>query len=405
MKGLNRKICLLTLWFTILAIPAALLGDAEQILFRLAQRCKESGSDSVLILRNGKPLFEYRSSLYWEPMETMSITKSISALAIGLLLYDGAIDSVDTPVYTFFPEWNQGLKKTITVRHLLANTSGLQAEGNTDEIYYADNIVRFALCAELTYVPGTYYYYNNKAINLISGIVKSVTGKSLSEFLTLRLFGPLGLQNVSWLCDGANNDYAMAHLIINAPDLCKIGGMLAQGGTWCGKRYLDPSFIDLLCKPVSSFDPYCGHLWWTDYYNVEAYWDDELLDQYVEADINPDYISNLRRLQGRIVNLNGRTTTPSGCNFFNTQMIELLGGMEAADKFFIHIKERGVPFARWRVGALKSFSARGSGGQQLIVIPDKKVVAVRLSHVRKGCWDPFHDFGALVDELAYRMGS
>jgi len=382
-------------------------GSVEEILQRLTCRCRDSQSDSVLVTQNGRVIFEYRSDPYWQPIDTSSITKSIVALAIGMLIDEERIASIDEPVYHFFPEWDQGRKRDITIRHLLNNTSGLQSGCTDEEIYRTSSIIQLALCAELTSTPGTCYFSNNKAINLLTGIVKRASGRSLSEYLAVKMFAPMGIDNVSWLSDPCGNEYAMSHMIITAPDLVKIGEMLVNGGLYCGRRIVSKCWIDLLTCPGQHIEPFCGMLWWMDYYNVECWWDDALLQQYGYAGISPQFVGALRSLNGRVMDMNGCVRTPWGSNFFNGETVDLLGGNECAESFMWQVRQQGYPVARWRAGSMKSFSARGYLGQQLIIFPGRKIVAVRQTRSRgvdDDQVDLFHDFGALVEELSYKMG-
>lgn len=85
----------------------------------------------------------------------------------------GKLTSIDEPVHAFFPEWRQGRKRDITVRMLMEHTSGLQnVPMTTLEIYPSPDFVQLALCAELDAEPGTTFAYNNKAVNLLAGIVE-----------------------------------------------------------------------------------------------------------------------------------------------------------------------------------------------------------------------------------------
>ena len=334
-------------------------ANVESVLFRIAERSRQSKSDSVLVMHHDKVIFQYHSGACWQPLEARSMTESVAALAIGLLINEGKLASVDVPVYQFYPEWDQGNKRLITIRHLLAQTSGLQGDNSTDEIYRACNIIQLALCAELSTLPGSQFCYNNKAINLISGIVKKISGSSLHEYLASRLFAPLGIENVSWLSDSSGNDYAMAHMIITAPDLAKIGRLIGSQGFGCGRSILSKSWIDLISQPSQCYDPYYGLAWWIDYYNVECYWDDCLLEAYVNGGVSEAFVQRLRSLQGRIVHINGRTTTPVGRNIFSPEVISLLGGQECADSFYQQVHRLQLPFARWRVGCVKSIAAQG----------------------------------------------
>src|SRR5437763_1513601 len=64
----------------------------------------DSKSDAVLVFRHGKPIFQYPATLPDAPMPLRSITKSVVSLAIGLLLDDKKIASLDSPLSTWFPE-------------------------------------------------------------------------------------------------------------------------------------------------------------------------------------------------------------------------------------------------------------------------------------------------------------
>jgi hypothetical protein len=406
MRGLFVRSFALLFWIGSFFATLSVNANLESISCRMAQRARESHSDSVLIMHCNRPIFEYHSGESWKPLETMSITQSIATLAIGLMIEERKLASVDVPVYHFYPEWDQGNKKLITIRHLLNHTSGLQAETSPDEIYRTEDIIQLALCAELSTQPGTHYFYNNKAINLIAGIVKKATGYHLSEYLTFRLFTPLGIENISLLSDKAGNNYVMAHMIMTAPDLAKIGQMIGSQGMWCGKRILSQEWINFMSQPGQCFDPFCGLSWWMDYYNYQCYWDDSILQEYQNAGVSPEFIKRLDSLQGRIIDINGFTKCSKNSNIFSEELIGILGGQESADCFYNQVRRLQLPFARWKIGCLKFLSARSCSGQQLIIMPSKHLVAVRQSRVGGKLEieaDPFHDFGALVEELAYRV--
>jgi CubicO group peptidase (beta-lactamase class C family) len=102
----------------------------------------------------------------------------VVSLAFGRLLATGKLASVDEPVHTWYPEWRQGKKRAITIRHLLTQTSGIQADKMTgSEVHGSPDLVQLALCAELADDPGAKFFYNNKASNLLAGLVRRISGK------------------------------------------------------------------------------------------------------------------------------------------------------------------------------------------------------------------------------------
>ncbi len=103
----------------------------------------------------------------------MSCTKSIVGLSVACMLNDRLIDSLDVPVAQYYPEWRQGQKQLITLRHLVNMTTGIQNNPNASiEIHPSPDFVQLALTAELSSKPGEVWSYNNKSLNLMAGIIK-----------------------------------------------------------------------------------------------------------------------------------------------------------------------------------------------------------------------------------------
>lgn len=354
-------------------------GSVEEVLTTISERAFESNSDAVLVMHKGN-FISVDGDRRMEPIDTRSITKSFVGLAVGLLMQDGKLSSIETPVYCFFPEWKQGNKKLVTIRHLLNHTSGMETEVNIEELYQFPDAVRMALACELCHPPDTRFVYNNVAVNLLAGIVERATGMSVHCYLKRQLFDPLCITSDSWLCDNVGNNYGMSHLSINAVDLAKVGVLLANDGCWNGRRILAKEWIDYMKVPTQSFTPFYGSLWWLGYYSMNIHWDSELLDQYDAAGIPCEYILALQSLQGRVLVFEGHVCYGNFLQQCVPQLMPYFGSSEAVYNFFATIESKGLPIGRWKVGALKSISARGYLGQQLIIFPAEKVVAVRLSN-------------------------
>ena len=121
-----------------------------------------------------------------------SITKIFSGIAIGILIDQKKIENPEIKVSTYFEEWKTDPQKDkITIRHLLQHVSGLQANKGSQDIYPQSDFVEYALQGNVSSKPGVDFFYNNKALNLISGIVYKITEKSLEHFISENLFQPL----------------------------------------------------------------------------------------------------------------------------------------------------------------------------------------------------------------------
>jgi CubicO group peptidase (beta-lactamase class C family) len=167
-------------------LPPATNSALQQLL----ERGRQTSSDAVLVWKDGREIGHYyRGDHAPRPIELMSVTKSVVALGIGQLLDQGKIQSLQQPVADFYPEWRQGRKRAITVRMLMDHTSGLQNVPRADvEIHPAPDAIQLALAAELSSAPGAAASYNNKAVNLLAGIIEKASGQPMDVFFRDGLF-------------------------------------------------------------------------------------------------------------------------------------------------------------------------------------------------------------------------
>ncbi|TAL41474.1 MAG: class A beta-lactamase-related serine hydrolase, partial [Chitinophagaceae bacterium] len=108
---------------------------------------------ALAVIRNDSLLFEK----YWEGYNdssksgSFSVAKSITSLAIGIALKEGKIRSLDQPVGDFLPEFKEGMKAKVTIRHLLTMSSGSNWDESyadplsvTTELYYGNDVYKTA---------------------------------------------------------------------------------------------------------------------------------------------------------------------------------------------------------------------------------------------------------------------
>ena len=68
--------------------------------------------------------------------------------------------------------------------------------------------MKLALDATMSDAPGTRFSYNNKAANLLAGLVEKAAGRKLDDFLKQRLFTPMEITDFKWQRDLAGNRMA-----------------------------------------------------------------------------------------------------------------------------------------------------------------------------------------------------
>jgi CubicO group peptidase (beta-lactamase class C family) len=234
-----------------------------------------------------------------------SMTKPITAVAV-LMLYEEGRFHLDDPVSRFLPEFanprvftavdSQGAlvtepaKEPITIRHLLTHTAGLgyvfdastplgrayNAVPLTPERTLAD-VVRAIASVPLYFQPGAGWRYSY-ADDVLGRLVEVVSGMPFERFLQARLFDPLGMthtgftvpqsqltllatvyrhtasgdlepSDLSALGSPADPDRwpsGGGGLMSTAGDYLRFAQMLANGGSFEGRRYLSPVTVGLM---------------------------------------------------------------------------------------------------------------------------------------------------------------
>ena len=183
--------------------------------------------------------------------EIYSLSKSFCSTAIGFLCDDGKL-SVEDRIVDLFPE---KLPETVSdnlaamrVRHVLSMNTG-HAECVMPQMIRSDDAVGTFLAQPVPFQPGTHFAYNTGATCLLSCIVEKLSGMKLIDFLTWRLFLPLGITNVRWnqVPSGQNEGGVGIH--VSSDDILKFGRLYLAGGLWNGKRLLSESWV----KDATSF--------------------------------------------------------------------------------------------------------------------------------------------------------
>ncbi len=215
-------------------------------VLRLIDELERGGLDphALTIARAGQVLFRGA----WQPWSleapslVYSVSKTFTATAIGLLEADGLID-VEAPVDRYLGGDNP---YGLTVRHLLTMNTG-HSRDQTAALPFS---IPAVLESPRDYAPGSHFAYNSPASYALSAIATAVGGRSLTDLLQERLFGPLGIGRRWWIpLDGIDQGFSGLHLDID--DMTRMGIALADGGRFGGRQVIPQSFIREATKPWS----------------------------------------------------------------------------------------------------------------------------------------------------------
>jgi CubicO group peptidase (beta-lactamase class C family) len=169
------------------------------------------------------------------------MAKSIIALAIGIALSERHIASLDDPAERYAPGLRGTLYGGTAIRNLLRMASGakyLQTYDHTgDTRRFAQESARAGievaarLVTERSHPEGTRFAYASPEASMLAAVVRGATGESVSEYLTRRLWQPLGAETSAlWRADRTGLEVAQAHFNATLRDYARLGMLLAADG-------------------------------------------------------------------------------------------------------------------------------------------------------------------------------
>jgi len=205
---------------------------------------------SIMVIRHGKVISEGWWNPYGPQYKHMmaSVSKTFTATAIGLAAYENKL-KIDDKVISFFPyslpDTISNEIKALTVKDLLTMSVGQEP---APTFRGTDWITTF-LSARPVYQPGSTFLYNNMASFMLSAIVQQATGQTVFDYLTPRLYEPMGIKGIDWDLSPQGINLGAAGLRLHTEDMAKFGQLLLQNGTWYGKQLIHASWV----KEATSF--------------------------------------------------------------------------------------------------------------------------------------------------------
>jgi len=203
---------------------------------------------SFMLLRHGAVIAEG----WWNPYgphlnHTMySLSKSFTSTAVGFAVAEQTLN-LDDRVVSFFPddlpESVDDNLSALRVRDLLTMSAGNEKEP-TQTVTKEENWIRAFLAQKIAHRPGSVFMYNSAATYMCSAIVQKTTGQKVIDYLTPRLFEPLGIAGMRWeTCPRGINTGGWG-LSIQSEALAKFGQLYLRKGQWGGRQILPASWID-----------------------------------------------------------------------------------------------------------------------------------------------------------------
>ena len=223
-------------------------SDLFAALLRELDASKDTEMHHFMALRHGKVICECNFAPYPKGMWhiTHSMCKSITGMAIGMLIEEEKL-KLDENIYDIFPDHINAFSKifrpVITVENLLTMTSGVTF--NESGIVSGNDWLGSFLNASVNGKPGTEFQYNSLNTYVLSAIVTKRTGETLTEYLTPRLFDPLGITKYYWETCPKGITKGGWGLFLCAEDMAKLGQLYLQRGKWNGQQLVSEYWIEI----------------------------------------------------------------------------------------------------------------------------------------------------------------
>ena len=248
----------------------------------------------VLVWHQGETVYEKAFgqravSPHSEPMtvdtifDLASLTKVVVTTTAAMMLVEEGLIRLSDQVAHYLPGFERYNKNNITIEHLLTHLSGLRADLTLEEEFdgYEVAIAR-AIEEKLTVEPGTRFIYSDINFLILGEIVTRMSGMTLDEFATQRIFKPLGMRDsmftppatlvpriaptqecamLEWPCGGRGATMLRgtvhdptarrmggvaghAGVFGTASDLARFGAMVLSAGQFNNERILAPLTIE-----------------------------------------------------------------------------------------------------------------------------------------------------------------
>lgn len=274
----------LTLTFAIAACPGLAQQQAplEQLSISELEAAIASGEmgkmralaasqDGVVIYRK-----RFDEGALGEPVDIKSAGKSITALAAGAAIADGALAGTDLKVWPYLGAARGAPFDDITVGDLLSMSSAIdcndwerRSPGQEEKMYSRRHWRKFALALperaferdERGVGP---FSYCTAGVFLLGQVIEKATGEKFDAYVQRRLFDPLGIDGVEWRRSRSGEVQSGGQLTIGDDALIKLGQLVLNRGNWEGQQIVPEMWLRTMLAPSHSFSEHShyGYLWW-----------------------------------------------------------------------------------------------------------------------------------------------
>jgi CubicO group peptidase (beta-lactamase class C family) len=129
-----------------------------------------------------------------------SLTKVMAGTSMAMVLYGRGVLDLDATVVAIVPEFGgSGERKSVTILHLLAHTSGLPAyERLFERAHSREEVIAAACRVPLVAAPGDHAEYSDIGFIVLTQILERLADERIDAFCAREILGPLGLARTGY---------------------------------------------------------------------------------------------------------------------------------------------------------------------------------------------------------------
>ena len=248
---------------------------SDDAIAALVNYAEELDSFSLLVHHGGAIQYE----TYWRDFgpddvtETYSMAKSVFGIMFGFAVEDGSIGSIDDPVVKYIPEWNGTDREAMTVRHVLQMASGLEHHrfnfkltqypyGKALRLFIGTDMEQSILRFGLDAPPGAEFTYNSANTQLLMLILQRATGRSYADYVSEKLWRPLGAKDATLWMDRENGmPKAYSFFQARPRDWLRVGLAIKNNGVVEGAQVIPTDWLTHMQTPSLNNPKYGLQMW------------------------------------------------------------------------------------------------------------------------------------------------
>lgn len=255
--------------------PIGLAVDVDQYM-------RDQRTAALVIVHDGKVRLEkygldFAADGRWT---SFSVAKSITSTLVGAAIRDGFIRSIEDRVSDYIPDLRGSVYDDVSIRQLLTMTSGVQwnedyEDRNSDVARFNNHVAEPGMDVTVSFMrnlpreapAGSKWVYKTGETNLIGVLVSSATGKSLSAYLSEKIWTPFGMQqDASWILGPTGHEISGCCVQAATRDFARFGLFMLGGARIDGEPIVPDGWIAAATTTqagIGAPGKGYGYQWWT----------------------------------------------------------------------------------------------------------------------------------------------